>query len=130
MTMSEYAAEKKTDFHVFQTSLKPTSHVDCQPEKLEGGSIEDVLMKAVLGLNGLGRCLLSSSITSVLRQGLRPIFSAAHEAVGVSFHMHAATWAALTHGRKGWWLGPAKLATTFKEMGNDELATNPCNYLG
>merc|ERR1719335_1521379 len=43
--------------------------------------------------------------------------------------MHSATWAALTHGRKAWWLGPARLATSFNSMGNDDDATSPCNYL-
>jgi hypothetical protein len=133
VTISDYLAENPTDFHIFQASptfeASITQHA-CQKDKLQFGSIEDVLMKAVLGENALGKSFLDSSITSVLSQGLRPIFSAAHEAVGVNFHMHSATWAALTHGRKAWWLGPATLATTFNSMGNNELATSPCKYLG
>ena len=88
------------------------------------GSVEDALLSQVL-TSGSGS-VIQAPVLQWLARGHRQIFSAGRAGAHVQFHVHGATWLALTHGRKAWWLGPRRLAIQLWSFGTDAPT---CDYL-
>jgi len=113
-----------TDMHVFVGV--PNDPSNCAQGEFGENTTEGVVYRSVLDGEFSN---LPPHLSRILRSGQRPIFSAMHKGTGVNFHHHANTWFALTHGRKAWWIGPPTVAHTLSELGNNDHALNPCEYL-
>eukprot|EP00747_Dinoflagellata_sp_TGD_P135334 gnl/TRDRNA2_/TRDRNA2_175447_c7_seq11.p1 gnl/TRDRNA2_/TRDRNA2_175447_c7~~gnl/TRDRNA2_/TRDRNA2_175447_c7_seq11.p1 ORF type:complete len:378 (+),score=24.07 gnl/TRDRNA2_/TRDRNA2_175447_c7_seq11:38-1171(+) len=134
VTIASYlSSTEPTDYHIFETPgkscYKPNEELGWNFSHWKFLAAADHLERLALGKLGNKNQRLDISIRRALSVGVRPIFSVDRPLTGVAFHVHSATWLALTHGRKAWWLGPEHLAGTLKSLGSNATATSPCQYL-
>jgi len=99
----------------------------CQKSAFEPGSVESLLLDATV-LQGNGT-QVSRQLSRLLRRGRRRIFTAMRAAMSIQFHDHEATWFALTHGRKAWWLGAQDSAPMWRALGSGRHLFSACEYL-
>jgi hypothetical protein len=122
-----------TDFHMFYATRGEADEPSCywpQHTSYPPGSIFETLAQAVLG-DSPRNTTLGRNMRKILWSGLRPIATGMRPGTSFPFHGHEATWFALTHGRKAWWIGPPRLTSHLAMLGSDEhwFQQKTCEYL-
>lgn len=135
--LGEALGPRPTDFHIFHASPQQEGRgfLGMCRGRFDAGTVERLLLDTVLQPptareDATARTpRLDPGIGRILGRGNRHIFTAMRPAASVQFHTHGATWFALTHGRKMWWLGPPQMAESLNSVGSSKPFPPACAYL-
>ena len=124
LSLAEALGPRPTDFHIFHASplRDGEGFLSMCRGAFAAGSAERLLLDhSMAGIH--------PAVARVLRRGHRHIFTAMRRGASVQFHQHGATWFALTHGLKQWWLAPPVLGEQLSSLGSSYPFPAACGYL-